>query len=149
MLDTNDARWWSAFVERSTEEASRRGGGTFTDQGLVRLSPPDRSGEIIEVVQYMDDGLCKLTAGFITSVMASYIEYEDHNGVLPLILAVMDGHGREVVTIAADGSWLGAHSVIEIPTGGRTRSERLVPPRRLRGTPVDHTHVRPIEAWGP
>ena len=147
MVSQEQADWWAAFVERVSAEAHRRGGSAYRDQGIVRLVPPDAGGEAVEVVQFLDDGLCRLTAGFVTSVMSFYTDYEDHNGVLSLVLAVMDGRGQETVTVAPDGSWLGAHSVIDAP-GRRVRSDSRIPPHSRRGIPVAHSHVRVIEAWG-
>lgn len=146
MISPEEARWWSAFVERVSAEARSRGGSVYLDKGLVRLVPPNAAGEPIEVVQFVDDGMCRLTAGLLVSVMSFYTDYEDHNGVLQLVLAVMEGGAQEIVDVAADGRWLGVRTVIEHAGGARRSGPR---PSGAYEVLVEHSHVRVIEAWGP
>ena len=144
--------WWARLAEQVTVEAESRGGRAVGESDyVVRLdAPADSRGESIHLTRY-DDGLCKLEVGFFASFMASFVEFDDQNGILGYVVAVLDGHASEAVDVTYDGEWVGVGAMIEQVQGDgttRTARSRRPAPGQANALPAAHTFSRRIIGWG-
>jgi hypothetical protein len=87
----------------------------------------------------------------IASFMANFVDYDDANGILSYVTAIMDGRASEAADVSADGEWIGVRAAIEdLEYEGGTGSTRSRRPAsgRVSAVPTAHSHSRRIEGWG-